>query len=298
MDERDRQGAEGDVCERIDAGSAQVDELDVELAALFSDAFDDVRASDELRTSTLAAIFAQLDDEQSVEQPVGQSTGQDEPVLTLVDGGAVPKVRARARRPRTWWLRVAAVAVVATLATGGVAYATPTSRVVVSGSDASVELGVNVFGRAISVSSDDAGLQAVLEEAGIRGSAYEEALDHVLDACDERAQARDEAATGEEAPISVEVSGSFWGDGDSIAEGVGRVMEEHAQRRAEEAEPGEATAPDAPEQVSPDTPSDLAGEPGEAPNGAPDTMADESAHGDGSPERDAPAGEALGAPQG
>lgn len=164
-----------------DAEGVTTEGLDRELAELFG-AFDDVRASDELKASTLDAIFAEMEAQEAAEGTVDDDP-VEAPSFGLVQGGARPHegetdadaaskasarmevVRGRERRPRGLWLRVAAAALVITLTTGGVAYAIPASHVTVTRDDVHVDLAVNVFGRTVSVTSDDDELQAALDEA-------------------------------------------------------------------------------------------------------------------------------------
>lgn len=227
-----------------DAEGVTTEGLDRELAELFG-AFDDVRASDELKASTLDAIFAEMEAQEAAEGTVDDDP-VEAPSFGLVQGGARPHegeadadaaskasarmevVRGRERRPRGLWLRVAAAALVITLTTGGVAYAIPASHVTVTRDDVHVDLAVNVFGRTVSVTSDDDELQAALDEALVRGEGYERALVRVLEVCDERADGGSAANTG---AVTVEVSGAFVGEDSAMAETVGRVTDDYAQKK-------------------------------------------------------------------
>lgn len=143
------------------------DELnDEELYDLFS-AFDDVKASDELKTAALEHVL----------QGAGGPAGQSE--FTATAGGARKKSGVRSK-----WraMRVAAIAACLALAlTGGAAYALPASYVTVAQGGASIELGVNRFGITVSATSDDEVGLEIVESAGLKNISYEDALARAYD---------------------------------------------------------------------------------------------------------------------
>lgn len=150
---------------------------DEELKELFS-AFDDVSASESLKSSTLDFIMAAAPAAPlgSEAQPPAEAAApqQSTPVVTAARG----KKRAASK-----WraFRVAAVAACLTLTlTGGVAYATPASHVVLVQGDAVIELDVNCFGITISASANDAG-QQLLSESGTLNVPYEDSVARVSD---------------------------------------------------------------------------------------------------------------------
>ena len=173
-----------------------------ELYDLFA-ALDNVSASDSLKAATLERIAQLADEAEVVEgaegvdgaqngskdaqvatnvQDAGETADEvapqasDQPAFKATAGGKA--VSAKARVKAKWRaVRVAAVAACLAMAlTGGVAYATPTSFVTLAQDGATIELGVNWFGIAVSASSDDeAGMRAI-EAADLRNVPYEEAL--------------------------------------------------------------------------------------------------------------------------
>ena len=185
--------------------------LERELKELFS-SFDDVTATDKLKERTLSYIFAELGEEEP------EQAENETPQLAVVEGAAKSSVAPK-RPASRWWLRAAAIVMAATLALGGVAYALPLSHVVVSQGETSVDLGVNVFGVTVSVSCEDSEMQALFDEADLRGRGYEEALENVLDTLDQH-----HAATN---GPSAEVTGPFARGDSEMSTVVEQVVGEH-----------------------------------------------------------------------
>lgn len=152
---------------------------DNELRELFS-AFDDVSASDSLKSSTLDFIMAAAP---TMPAASDASVAEDElPSNQQTQSPSVTATRGKKRVQSKWRaFRVAAVAACLALTlTGGVAYATPTSHVTLVQGDAVIELNVNCFGIAISASANDAG-QKLLDETGGLNVPYEDLVNRVSD---------------------------------------------------------------------------------------------------------------------
>lgn len=144
---------------------------------LFS-AFDDVSASDALKSSTLDFIMgaAAAAPVAGAEEPVPEPTSG----VTATPGG---KFRKRAR-----WraMRVAAVAACFVLAlTGGVAYGYPASTVLVTQGGTTIELHVNVFGQVLSASASDEETQDLINQMGLVHTPFEDSVSRVFDSLKE-----------------------------------------------------------------------------------------------------------------
>lgn len=107
--------------------------------------------------------------------------GQDVPAAVEPMAATSHAARSKTRR-RGWWMKVAAIVLALSLATGGVAYAVPVSQVTVSEGDTSIELGINVFGVAVLVSADTESGRELLRDVSVRGSNCEDAMARLLDA--------------------------------------------------------------------------------------------------------------------
>ena len=137
---------------------------DDELKELFS-AFGDIEASDGLKAATLGRITNMASAAPSVD-----SSSQSRPSLRVMRGG---RFRAKWRN-----VRVAAVAACLTLAlSGGVAYATPTSYVTVNEGGATIELGVNMFGYAVTATSNDDAGKRLIEEGGLLNMPLDQSIE-------------------------------------------------------------------------------------------------------------------------
>jgi len=133
----------------------ELNAIDDGLVNLFA-SFDEVKASDQLKEATLAKIFDQA-----------EAVGNPRSVRIQ------PKTPFRLRKA---WL-VAAAACLALALTGGAAWAIPSAHVQVSGDKSNLDLGINIFGIAVSTASDDAELLARAQNADVQNKPVEEALD-------------------------------------------------------------------------------------------------------------------------
>ena len=259
--------------------SSREERNDLELERLFK-SMDEVRASDELKASTLAAIFDQMDGEASgaagPEESLAVGETQTRPALTLVtDDGAADdaddekssestvlvvadddgaketgseentKKTARPRRHRLG-LKVAAALLVVAVGLGGVlSYVIPASHVTISAGDTTFDLGVNVYGTTVSATANsDAGKEAI-SSAEIHNVGFKDALGRLIDAYDRR-------RGGEQDEVQVSVHDPL-GGGERFSSEADRVLEERrpASPASEEVPgqgeggaPGEAVAPD------------------------------------------------------
>lgn len=166
---------------------------DNELQGLFA-AFDDVTASDSLKSSTLDFIMST-----AAAAPIAEAAepaevaSSEESVVTATRGG---KSRAR-NKWRT--MRVAAVAACLALAlTGGAAYAYPATTVKVTQGETTIELRVNLFGQVVGASANDDDVQSLIDQMGLRNTPYEESVMKVSDSLKE---------SNPEVPVEVSMNG-------------------------------------------------------------------------------------------
>lgn len=239
--------------------SSREERNDLELERLFK-SMDEVRASDELKASTLAAIFEQLD-EGPVDAPVDAEEREVartavRPALALVtDDGASDASDARAEEPtasvatgedkdeagaakkavrprrRRFGLKVAAAVLVVAIGLGGVlSYAIPASHVTVSAGDTTFDLGVNVYGTTVSATANSDDGRAAISSAEVHNVGFQDALGRLIDAYDQQ-------RGGEQDEVQVSVHDPF-GGGERFASEADRVLE---GRRP--ASPGSTQAP-------------------------------------------------------
>lgn len=145
-------------------------------------AFDAVSAPDALVERTLSAIEAERGEEAGFEeapQAVHSAMGSDAPKSE--SKFVSPAVRLAAKRHRKMRM-IAAASLAAVLVCGSASavYASESAYVEVSG-DASLELAVNRFGIVVRCSSLDQETQARLDESGVVGKTYEDALDALIE---------------------------------------------------------------------------------------------------------------------
>ena len=234
--------------------SRREERSDLELERLFK-SMDEVKASDELKASTLAAIFDQMDEEQAVAaasadpSAAGEEATAVRPTLVLVtddaatdehgerperaedsdkaDEGDVKEADSQgsdAKKParprhRGFALKVAAALLVVAIGLGGVlSYAIPASHVTVSAGDTTFDLGVNVYGTTVSATANSDAGKAAISSAEIRNVGFEDALGRLIDAYDQQ-------RGGEQDEVQVSVSDPL-GGGEKFASDAGRVLEE------------------------------------------------------------------------
>ena len=146
---------------------------DEELKDLFS-AFDDVSASDELKSETLANILAAAkaeDESKPTPDNVVQITSSSEARPTR------PSRKARWRA-----MRVAILAACLALALGGgIAYAVPASYYEITQSGTTISLGVNVFGITVSATSNDDAGKELIGSAALCNVPYQTSLERALE---------------------------------------------------------------------------------------------------------------------
>ena len=273
------------------------DELDdLEFERLFA-SLDDVRASDELKASTLDAIFAQADEltatgtEKAEERGFvlieGAAQAEDvrpdaaqgdasatmqahEPKgadATANHAGVVSTKKARiAWKRSSFMLRVAAALLVFALVTGGtVACAVPATHVYATAGETTFDIGVNLFGFTVSAEADSDAGKEILEDADVRFKRFGDAFDRILEAYEQHG--------GEDAPtVRVESSAPFAG-GEQLDKEAQNVMDAHEWRQDEQETRNEGEAHD--EQGAPN---EEGRNEGETRNGeASPSMGDESA---------------------
>ena len=273
--------------------SSREERRDLELERLFK-SMGEVRASDELKTSTLAAIFEQLDEEpaevpadaeeheetQTAVRPAltlvaedraadASDTRVEEPVAFAATGEDEAEADAakKTARPRRhgFGLKVAAAVLVVAVGLGGVlSYAIPASHVTVSAGDTTFDLGVNVYGTTVSATANSDAGNAAISSAEVRNVGFEDALGRLIDAYDQQ-------RGGEQDEVQVSVNNPL-GGGERFASEAERVIEERRPAPSEPAEvPAQGAAPDGghePESFSPPT-QDAGGSPDLAEGGGP-----------------------------
>ena len=181
----------------LGALSAHLDSSDASLDALIRDAWQDVRVDSSLEASTLAAIqearaaepacstspqraseAAPSSAEKRAHKKGSAPNGVNAPVFTPV----VPT----GKRPRRIHFARAAVAAVLCLALmgvgGGFIYNTETAYASIGAQqNASVTLGVNRFGKVRSVQAADNGSGVDVNDLGLEGMSYEDAVETLLE---------------------------------------------------------------------------------------------------------------------
>ena len=177
---------------------------------LFS-SLDGITASDELKEGALSAIFAEMDAEEARAE------------FTVHEGGKTSHTLPKAK-PRHLG-RVAAAVLVAILATGSVAYATPVQSISVTEGDESIELGVNVFGVAVRASADSEEIESLLDDAGIRGVGYEEAMGRAIDCLASRGVG--------DGSVAVQIEGGIADQRDRADAAAERAIESRGKKRGE-----------------------------------------------------------------
>ncbi len=232
---------------------------DAELASLFA-SMDGIAASEELKASTLSAIFEQADAEEPPATP-GPAAGSTDATAQLQtpagmqDDTSVDKTSKRAslvdiseadrdesrqptKPPRSkkraaWRLKIAATVVaVAIVVGGGVAYALPVNHVLVSVDETTFDLGVNVFGTTVSVASNSEDGEAVLKASDVHNMGFRDALERLLDAYEKnRGSAPDD--------FSIEVSKGLGDGGEGLAREANRVFEQRREARPQQTQPVE-----------------------------------------------------------
>lgn len=238
--------------------------LDDEFESLFS-AFDDVSASDALVASTISAVAGSGSGSTADTGGRSGSSDRDASSFVAVKGGKGAEDRrsgtrgkseasgdsGKRRRARFRAFRVAAVAACLALAlTGGVAYAVPTSHVTVSSEGVSVDIGVNLFGMAVSATSDSEDGRSVIGSADLLNKPYEEALAHAVDTM---------GSLDDDRGFEVVVESGDEGQRRRLEDGSAALMAERGYgQRADE---GMVFQPEA------------GGEPGEGPGNPPDAQA-------------------------
>ena len=240
------------------ADNNRFEELDdLEFERLFA-SLDDVKASDELKASTLHAIFAQADEPsatgaekakgrgfvliegtartegarpEATQEDVSATAQAHAPIAAdATDGtaGAAPTKRARAAwKKGAFMLRVAAALLVFALVAGGtVACAVPATHVYATAGETTFDLGVNLFGFTVSAEADSDAGKEILEDVDVRFERFGEAFDRILEAYEQRG--------GEDEPtVRVESSAPFDG-GERLGEEAQNVMDTHEWIRDEQ----------------------------------------------------------------
>ena len=159
--------------------------------------------------------------------------GQEAPIASGAGKGAG---QAKARKRRRGGLRLkvaAAIVAVALVAGGGVAYATPANRVLVTVDDTTFDLGVNIFGSTVSAKANTDDGKAAIDAADVRNKGFGDACDRLLSAYEQQHGSKPDE-------MSLKVENRFGGGGDKIKEDVGDVMERHR----EHADPNSSESPE------------------------------------------------------
>lgn len=221
-----------------------------------------VRASDDLKERTLAAVFADLDaaDMESSREgtdgafgasprkvhPQSASTGEnatdreahgsaeashdDGQALSvrsarerLSDAETTRTTKIQQREQSLWRFRYVAILLIAVLAMGGVAHLVPFTRVTVTEGGMSVKLDINVFGRTVEASSDSDEGERLLASHDVGGMQYEDAMACVV---------KEISALGmDDGSVRIRVTGGTPGQRDDIDDAADRVIASQHKRR-------------------------------------------------------------------
>lgn len=214
---------------------------DKEFEQLFA-AMDDITASDELKASTLSAIFDDAGEAEPEviaptvpmfrivpaenDAPVEDSLGSEGDASVVAENSPRSATSKRTaarktarRRPGGWRLRVAAVAIVVILGLGGaVAYALPASHVLVTVDDTTFDLGVNIFGATVSATANTEEGKDSIAKADVHNRGLEETLNNLFDVYE-----RDHG--GEEPHISYSVEGRFGPSSQALQDEMAHVID-------------------------------------------------------------------------
>ena len=209
---------------------------DLTFERLFA-SLDDVRASDDLKASTLDAIFAHADEPSVMDSEKAKERGfvliegigrtddarhdaaREDETTDPADIAATTKTRMNGKKS-SFILRVAAALIVLALVGGGTAAcALPATHVYATAGETTFDLGVNMFGITVSAEADSDTGKEILEDVDVRYESFEEAFDQILEAYEQRG--------GEDAPtVSVESSVPFGGV-ERLDEEAHNVMDAH-----------------------------------------------------------------------
>lgn len=216
---------------------------DDEFAQLFA-SMDNITASDELKASTLDAIFSQMEAEETTryeEHLSAQETKGEQkqrPFLSLVtdatpQGDEDTSVTAAAhatttkakhtKRDAKWKVRIAAALVAIALGVGsGIAYALPVSHVLVSVDDTTFDLGVNLFGTTVSATANNDAGKSAIASTEVHNVGYRDAMNRLLDKFEQ--DHKDETGS-----VSVRVNDRFGNRNDRFSEEANQVLENRGQ---------------------------------------------------------------------
>lgn len=216
------------------------DELgDDELFELFS-SFDDVRAGEDLRASTLEAIFAKDDEAEAKDMAEGVAKDVAEADVTRAESVAPQRELAQAKRARRGRRPVAArprrarmvafAACVLIAILGAASWFVPFSQVALAQDDLRVVLGVNLYGVTVSVDAQGDLSEEVVAKADLGNEGVADALDRLLSAYD---KVRPDAAG---TTPSVDVSSTLGFGGDALRQQTQQAIQKHVA----EAKPADA----------------------------------------------------------
>ena len=238
------------------SGHRGYEDMDERAIELLLAPLADMTAPEELKERTLAAVFAEMGDEEqgedapdsSGDSPSAHDDAHGAPDVERVSVGA-DEMRAsqeehdvaghaRSARGGAWRLRVAAGLLVLALGCGGaIAYAVPVSHLMVEADGATFDIGVNVFGMAVSAEADSEDGKAALQDADVHHMRMEDALGRILDAYDKR-------RGGDKQEASVWAQGSFAGSAERLTESATGLLREQGRYGASGAQDEEETAHD------------------------------------------------------
>ncbi len=192
---------------------------------LFSE-IDDVKASDELKISTLDYIFSVQDagsDEDSAEGSEDEAIDQglesrpiDFSVVREQMGGTSSRGK-RGHRNRKAKMRILLLAAcLAAFGVGGIAYASPVSHVSVGYGGKVITVDVNILGRTVSVYGDSAKSMRAVAGLELANKDYRESVQEVVGALVEEAPKR----KSKPARIEIKIDSMFDSSRDALQEGV------------------------------------------------------------------------------
>lgn len=144
-----------------------------EFDRLLGEAWDEVRASKELKASTLDAVHASGEDTAA---PAATCRRHDPRVAT---GRSARRVPSGSRRRFIPGLIAAVLCLVVVASAGNALYHTETAYASIGG-QTGVTLSVNRFGTCIGATADDADSQAAIDALGLSGRDYAEAVGELL----------------------------------------------------------------------------------------------------------------------
>ncbi|MBR2834456.1 MAG: hypothetical protein IKE43_01890 [Coriobacteriales bacterium] len=211
------------------------------LDRIITQAFESEHMPEGLKSSTLTFIHAKAQEPQDTQNEaasqikVAENTPSTSPELKLVKNNRTKRVPLRVRIPQM----IAACLAICMLAFAGISFAAETAQIEFSGS-ASLNLGLNRWGNVVRVECADPELKDMVNDLGLLGLSYSDALDRLSSQselqntlaaentlvimCSASTQEQQDAvlAECEQASVNFEVSTTCMGQGMGLGMGQGK----------------------------------------------------------------------------